>query len=76
MAAVDEAVGRLPDVHRRLLEARFGRSLTLKQIGVELGVTKERVRQIEAAVLRKLHAELTPPGTHFAGLKKLRRPRG
>ncbi len=43
---------------RRVLELRFGlrdgKSRTLEEVGKEFGVTRERIRQIEAKALRKL----------------------
>ena len=46
----------------RVLRLRFGlegqEPLTLKQIGREVGLTRERVRQIEVDALRKLQARL------------------
>ncbi|MCL5003930.1 MAG: RNA polymerase sigma factor RpoD [Patescibacteria group bacterium] len=43
---------------RRVLELRFGirdgRARTLEEVGREFGVTRERIRQIEAKALRKL----------------------
>ena len=46
----------------RVLRLRFGlegqEPLTLKQIGEEVGLTRERVRQIEVEALRKLQARL------------------
>ena len=48
----------LNDRERRVLELRFGlrdgRSRTLEEVGREFGVTRERIRQIEAKALRKL----------------------
>lgn len=46
----------------RVLRLRFGldgkEPLTLKQIGHEIGLTRERVRQIEVEALRKLNSRL------------------
>jgi RNA polymerase primary sigma factor len=46
----------------RVLKLRFGlegqEPLTLKQIGQEVGLTRERVRQIEMDALRKIQAQL------------------
>ena len=48
----------LNDRERRVLQLRFGlddgRSRTLEEVGREFGVTRERIRQIEAKALRKL----------------------
>jgi RNA polymerase primary sigma factor len=57
MAALDE----LGDRTRLVLEARFGLNdrepATLEQVGAEIGVTRERVRQIETRALRELEAK-------------------
>ncbi|MBD3365864.1 RNA polymerase sigma factor RpoD [candidate division WWE3 bacterium] len=48
----------LSDREKRVLELRFGlldgRTRTLEEVGKEFGVTRERIRQIEAKALRKL----------------------
>ena len=48
----------LTDREKRVLELRFGlgdgRGRTLEEVGKEFGVTRERIRQIEAKALRKL----------------------
>ena len=55
---VRAALESLTPRERRVLELRFGlnrtESLTLSEIGDTLGVTRERIRQIEATALRKL----------------------
>jgi len=55
---VEEVLGSLTDRERRVLQLRFGledgRSRTLEEVGREFGVTRERIRQIEAKALRKL----------------------
>ena len=56
--AVEAVLSTLSDRERRILERRFGldagRPRTLGEIGQEFGVTRERIRQIEAKALRKL----------------------
>ncbi len=55
--SVREALALLDERERRVLEARFGfsgKSFTLEEIGEKLGITRERVRQIEKKALWKL----------------------
>ncbi len=49
-----EGVRGLPSKHALVVIYRFGDGLTLHECGLLLGITRERVRQIEAAALRKL----------------------
>ena len=55
---VEEVLSTLTPRERRVLQLRFGledgRSRTLEEVGKEFGVTRERIRQIEAKALRKL----------------------
>lgn len=48
--------GELPDSELKEVDADvyYGRDFTLEEIGRMLGVTRERVRQIEAKAIRKL----------------------
>jgi RNA polymerase primary sigma factor len=58
---VRNALGRLPERERRVLELRFGfdgESTSLEQIGRELSMSRERVRQVERDALHKLEDEL------------------
>jgi len=58
---VRDALGTLDPRERRVLELRFGldgESQSLEAIGRELGVTRERVRQLERDALVKLQDEL------------------
>ncbi len=55
---VEDVLSSLTLRERRVLQLRFGlddgRSRTLEEVGREFGVTRERIRQIEAKALRKL----------------------
>ena len=55
---LEDAMADLSDRERAVVRLRFGladgRSRTLEEVGEEIGITRERVRQIEADVLRKL----------------------
>jgi len=53
-----EILSSLSERERKVLEMRFGlkdgTARTLEEVGQEFGVTRERIRQIEAKALRKL----------------------
>ena len=57
---VNEAINTLSFREAEVIRLRFGfyngRSYTLEDVGVKLGVTRERVRQIEEKALRKLRS--------------------
>jgi RNA polymerase primary sigma factor len=65
---VDDVLHTLNEREARVLQLRFGledgRSRTLEEVGRDFGVTRERIRQIEAKALRKLR--------HPSRSKKLR----
>ena len=56
--ALDRALESLPERDRRVLELRYGlrgeEPHTLEHIGRRLGITRERVRQIEVESLSRL----------------------
>jgi RNA polymerase nonessential primary-like sigma factor len=55
---LEEWLGQLTDKQREVVERRFGlhgyESATLEQVGNEIGVTRERVRQIQMDALQRL----------------------
>ena len=65
---LEENLGLLSDVERKVIRARFalddipghrpGKGQTLEQVGEQIGVTKERVRQIQNKALVKLRSLL------------------
>ncbi len=66
-AAVIDALGCLSDREKQVVTMRFGlgeyqRPRTLEEVGREFGVTRERIRQIEAKTLAKLrHPQRSGP---------------
>ncbi|HSO26601.1 MAG TPA: sigma-70 family RNA polymerase sigma factor [Anaerolineales bacterium] len=57
---LEEVLERLPPREARILQLRYGlldgQILTLNEVGRKMGVTRERVRQIEAQALRRLRS--------------------
>jgi len=72
---VSENRAELSDIERTIIEHRFGldpapeteKPMTLEQIGQIIGVTKERVRQIQNKALEKIRTELED---NFLGPKR------
>ena len=72
-AKVGELLRHLDDRERKIVDLRYGLSgghepLTLKQVGAEIGVTKERVRQLEARAMNKLREAAQNEGIEIPGL--------
>jgi RNA polymerase primary sigma factor len=57
-AQIKDALSKLTELERLIIELRFGledgRFRTLEEVGRVFGITRERIRQIEAKALRKL----------------------
>ena len=56
---VEKILGGLDERERQIVTSRFGlihgqAPLTLKQVGATMGVTKERIRQIQGRAMDKL----------------------
>ncbi len=66
VAHIDHWLGELNEKQRRVVIRRFGlhgcESSTLEQVARELGVTRERVRQIQMDALRRLREVLAKEG--------------
>ena len=65
---LQKAIQQLDERSRRVVEARYlhmdrdgnNKAVTLQELATELGVSAERVRQIEKSALKKLHDYLAP----------------
>jgi RNA polymerase primary sigma factor len=55
-----DIINKLPDKEKRVLELRYGLNgqepLTLREIGDALGISRERVRQLETRAIKKLRS--------------------
>lgn len=64
--ALNEWLCQLPEKQREVLVRRFGllnhQEETLEQVGLEIGLTRERVRQIQVDALRRLREVLRKNG--------------
>ncbi|HXG28197.1 MAG TPA: RNA polymerase sigma factor RpoS [Nevskiales bacterium] len=65
-AVLDRWLQALSEKQRRVIELRFGldgsERATLEEVGAELGVTRERVRQIQVEAMRRLRQLLIKAG--------------
>jgi RNA polymerase nonessential primary-like sigma factor len=69
---VDEWLDQLSDKQRAVIERRFGlrgrEAGTLEKVGADVGLTRERVRQIQIEALSRLRAILEREGYSFENL--------
>ena len=72
LAHIDEWLGMLTDKQREVVERRFGLKgrdvSTLEQVGKDVGVTRERVRQIQVEALQRLRILLESKGYSLESL--------
>jgi RNA polymerase nonessential primary-like sigma factor len=71
---LEDSLSQLSDKQRAVVERRFGlhghRVSTLEEVGREIGVTRERVRQIQMDALKKLKRILEQEGFSVEALLK------
>ena len=71
---IEDCLAQLSDKQREVVERRFGLHgysvSTLEEVGAEIGVTRDRVRQIQMDALKKLKKILEQEGISFESLLK------
>ncbi len=69
---IETWLGELNDKQREVVERRFGlnsrETSTLEEVGADIGVTRERVRQIQVEALRRLRVLLEKAGYSIESL--------
>lgn len=61
---VRQLIARLESPHREVLQRRIFDEDTLAEVGADMGLTRERVRQLEVDALRILERRITRGGKH------------
>lgn len=65
-SSLDAWINELPDIQQEVLSRRFGLrgfdSATLEEVGAEIGLTRERVRQIQVEALKTLRRVIEDHG--------------
>lgn len=63
---MEQWLGRLSEKHRDVLQRRFGlggfQSATLEEVGEQIGLTRERVRQLQIEALKKMRRMMEREG--------------
>ncbi len=71
---IDDILLTLPPKQRRIVAGRFGlkngKTETLQEIGDEIGITRERVRQIEEQALKKIREKTKTDGKEIVDFAK------
>jgi hypothetical protein len=77
-SAIEKELEEIPEREAAVIRKRYFEGMTLKEAGKHIGVTPERVRQLEARALRKLRRPqaarrlniyFTDGGAYSAGLR-------
>jgi RNA polymerase sigma factor FliA len=69
-----EAIGRLPERERLVMTLYYYEELTMKEIGLTLGVVESRISQIHASAVLHLRSMLTDLAARAGGMKKESKP--